>query len=581
MFIINKTDLTFKNNKPFSDDIFAKFKTSNYYQPMIQQNATLKQLPADKFIKTNNISKKDNALIIGCFILASGLLTLAAISSGKFSKAKHTANKAISLSKKQINIFEVQMKAFPKDIEYRKTMLKDLGLKPKDYHRLRPIVGEEEFTSIVKKLETDKMSYTPGKLRFVEGRNKVDFEDFRYKDNHSYRANLHLHTRYSDGQLTVSEVLEQAVKYADEVAEKNPSEKNPFVLAITDHDAVEGCKEAIDIISKNPWKYRNLKIVLGIENTTVHKNNNLLNSPAEIHLLTYGINPVGKDFKDFLVDKLINKQQNIKNVLESANNKFRSILAENNFNYNFADAIKIAPSFEFCIKGNGNYFMKDFLQFRLIYANTIENNLPLINFMKQSNIDLKDLHFEKGKDFIQEGRLDYSKGQKYWNYYYEGLKKYIKTIIKEKNPNVDENQLASKFTNISPEISNTLESIEQNCLNPNSNLHIKPIPPLSFSNTVAAINSFEHGIMGMAHPGVLFPTNCMKNDKDMPELMHELYAIFLKEGKDKAKFSEDYYQVYFKNQDRKILESIFKISSNANLLKTGGLDTHGKSIFKE
>lgn len=574
--IINKIQISFKNNQNQSskNDSFA-----NFILPTKQQNTNLSQPTVDKFskISTNeNNNKKRNAIITaGIGVLATGLAVLIAVKTKKAIKPAQID----ALTTKQIKAFEEQMKLFPKDIEYRKNILEDMGLNPKEYHKLRSIIGREELVSLVKEFDNKPISYSPCPIKDYYDSDKVKFPAIKeYVENLTYRANLHLHTQYSDGNLTVSEVLNQAVEYADKVAKSNPS-KSPFIIAITDHDAIKGCNDAIEIIKKDPWKYRNLRVVLGIENTTVHKNENLLNSPAHVHLLTYGINPKGKDLQEFLLSRLEENHKNQKNVIKNANNKFKDILAQNKLNYNFEELTKAIPRLGSSICDSA-YYMKDYLQFRLIYAHIVENNKPLADFMEKNGINIKDLDFIKGKNYIPTPS-PCNEVKKYYDYYCDALKEYILAEAKNKNPQIDEKQLTSKFINLSPEVKNVLEIIEADCPNAGSDLHVPNVEHYSFSDAVSKIASFKNGVMGMAHPGVLFPKNCIKDKKDIPELYSELYDIFMEKGKSKAMFAEDYYQVYWKNEDKKMLDELSKISSRAGLLKTGSLDTHGKSIFEE
>lgn len=561
---ININNIYFKNNQfqSPSGNMYADFKKRREYY--------LAQPTNDEFVK-NKTNKNKTFAIAGASL---GIATLGAAAILGFKSDKF---KAFLEMRKQIKFFKTQMKPFQGDINYRKAILNDMGLKPKDYHKLRPIIGAEELTSLVKELDNNPQRYAPG-TKSYDGV-KVYFPLKENVKNCTYGANLHLHTRYSDGQMTVPEVLEQSVKYADEVAAKNPS-KSPFIIAITDHDAVKGCSDAIDIIRQDPWKYRNLRVVLGVENTTIHKNDSLLKSPVSVHLLSYGINPFGKDSQDFIISRVEDNHKNIKNVIQNANKKFQNILAKNNFTYNFEDAVKVAPCFEASCKDSSQYYMKDFMQFRLIYAHAVENNKPLTDFIKQQGIEPKDIDFVKPRELIPPAP-DFSKGQKYWQYYYEALKGHITNTVKNKNPQVDENQLASKFINISDEVKNALGEIESGCLNPQSDLYIKNIQHNDFAKAVEKIASFEHGVMGIAHPGVVFPKNAFKDKNSIPKLYEELYGIFKEKGKDKARFVEDHYQVHWKGDDVNIRKELENISAKQGLLRTGGLDTHGKCIFEE
>lgn len=80
------------------------------------------------------------------------------------------------------------------------------------------------------------------------------------------KADLHSHTVYSDGVFTVDELLERAIK------------NNVDVLAITDHDCVEG--------SKYGWSTnKNIKVIYGLELSTERNN-------ESVHILGYFKEPL-------------------------------------------------------------------------------------------------------------------------------------------------------------------------------------------------------------------------------------------------------------------------------------------------
>ena len=79
------------------------------------------------------------------------------------------------------------------------------------------------------------------------------------------KCDLHIHTTYSDGILTPSEVVKWAYK------------KNLTDIAITDHDTTEGVSEAI-----NEGLTLNLNIIPGIELSCVEQD-------SEVHILGYFI----------------------------------------------------------------------------------------------------------------------------------------------------------------------------------------------------------------------------------------------------------------------------------------------------
>jgi predicted metal-dependent phosphoesterase TrpH len=59
------------------------------------------------------------------------------------------------------------------------------------------------------------------------------------------KADIHVHTTYSDGHADVDEVLEHAAQYTD-----------LRVIAITDHDTIEGALEARRARRTTRWHTR-------------------------------------------------------------------------------------------------------------------------------------------------------------------------------------------------------------------------------------------------------------------------------------------------------------------------------------
>ncbi|MGO1367955.1 MAG: PHP domain-containing protein [Senegalia sp. (in: firmicutes)] len=94
-------------------------------------------------------------------------------------------------------------------------------------------------------------------------------------------ADLHIHTTESDGKLTPSQVIDEAIK------------NDVKLISITDHDTVAGIEEAIN----RSKLYDNMKVIPGIEFSSIYKD-------KEVHLLGYFI-----DYKNI---KLINLTNQIK-----------------------------------------------------------------------------------------------------------------------------------------------------------------------------------------------------------------------------------------------------------------------------
>ena len=77
------------------------------------------------------------------------------------------------------------------------------------------------------------------------------------------KGDFHIHSTHSDGKLSIKKLIDLY------------SEKNYNVISITDHDNMNGCKEAIQY-----GKSKNLKVIAGIEISTKYND-------ESIHILGY------------------------------------------------------------------------------------------------------------------------------------------------------------------------------------------------------------------------------------------------------------------------------------------------------
>ena len=213
----------------------------------------------------------------------------------------------------QIDLKRFEM--FPSDNDYRKMLVTTIGLPEEDYIALKSIVGPQEFKALIEDFNNKPDVYSTG----AEINPKTGKAILYNVQNGTFRANLHMHTQNSDGKLTVQQLLDSAAKYADKVAKINKNSTDvlePFTIAITDHNTVEGCKEAIDIIRQNPQKYENLRVVLGAELTAKETNagDYTPSKPYEIHILAQCLNPF---------DEKLNME--LKNRIDEANPCYSSM----------------------------------------------------------------------------------------------------------------------------------------------------------------------------------------------------------------------------------------------------------------
>lgn len=181
------------------------------------------------------------------------------------------------------------------DVEYKKNIIKESANLSYKLENMESIAGPEELTKFIKENDKSPEAYIPSKENISK---------------HRFRANLHMHTVNSDGRLTVKELIDSANKYAEEIPEGH------FFVAITDHNTVNGIKQAIDILQKKPKKYQKLRVVLGMEVFSVMpKDDKLLKAPIDIHVLCWVINPY---------DKVLNEIFKKNNLKDKTNYSYRT-----------------------------------------------------------------------------------------------------------------------------------------------------------------------------------------------------------------------------------------------------------------
>ncbi len=174
-------------------------------------------------------------------------------------------------------------KNIKESIIYHTELAKALGVKS---DCLKSILAPDELINILKK-EAKLENFSLG-------------ENFENILNGNFRINLHIHTKNSDGNLSVDQILNQAVKYAE--YRKSINKSDPVIIAITDHDGINGTKEAVSIIAKNPEKYKDIKLVLGIEFNTQYNS-------RQLETIGYCINPFNEKLNHFLESRRnINKE---------------------------------------------------------------------------------------------------------------------------------------------------------------------------------------------------------------------------------------------------------------------------------
>lgn len=90
------------------------------------------------------------------------------------------------------------------------------------------------------------------------------------------KADLHTHTNYSDGFYSPQKLIELAL------------EKDVQIISITDHDSVNGIKDAVRVAEKV-----GIEIIPGVEISTDIRD-------TEVHILGYFIDPNNKELEHYL-----------------------------------------------------------------------------------------------------------------------------------------------------------------------------------------------------------------------------------------------------------------------------------------
>lgn len=178
-------------------------------------------------------------------------------------------------------------------------------------------------------------------------------------------VDLHIHSVYSDGILTVDEIIETAKK------------NNAKIIAITDHDIIDGSKELLLKVKSDPF----LSAISGVELSTIYSWKGLR---VKIHLLGYNI-----DINDPLLSiELQNKRNSRKNQNIEYTQKMLSHCCIPD--YGIFDCVDFSKH---------AYLKKKLLSY---YSNVGIDCSNIIQFLQESPIQYHDYYFsiEQGLSMI-------------------------------------------------------------------------------------------------------------------------------------------------------------------------------------
>jgi histidinol phosphatase-like PHP family hydrolase len=287
--------------------------------------------------------------------------------------------------------FHEKIKNFPSDLKYLKNLAEQCKLSNVELPKLTSVIG-------------------PAQLEFLLKNAPKNF----YRPDNNFRLNLHIHTDYSDGKMSIPELLDQSSDYANELS----SLKNfpNFTIAITDHDNIDGTKEALNYIIENAEKYRNLGIIFGSEISCIYNDKKAFNYPFPFEMLAFAINPFDNKLAGYLENVRKERIELTKNIINAANKEFPS------YNFSFDEASIKAKNLQKGTNGFFNSLIKYFSEKAISeidsknFETFISKYLPLVREENSKiNNSINDIFsiFKENFGFLgvaHPGRIAFSKG---------------------------------------------------------------------------------------------------------------------------------------------------------------------------
>lgn len=334
-----------------------------------------------------------------------------------------------------------------------------------------------------------------------------------------YRADLHSHSNYSDGAGLVKNLLDDATDYADSLYART---KNKFIYALTDHDTVNGLKEAINIIAGNPARYKSLDFVPAIEVSFAHSAPKSDNECEISKLLVYGINPYSPKINEFL-NKISQKR---------------------------ADML--------------NNFINDAKNLNLLAKFSIEEFSKYYEYEKYGN--MMNLHW-KAYHYLQTKHA---------------VTQYARKI--NQNPETLYSQIMEDSKGASVEILRAKRKLPIN-IGESDDFQVifeKYAPHFENGKLVASgENTFEEVIEAFKdEKGVFMAFSQPAYLSEKVENPAETLKYFVENSKGLIKASESYHQAYDSRISPDIIESLQKQTEQLGLLNLGGQDNHKGKLFE-
>lgn len=381
-----------------------------------------------------------------------------------------------------------------------------------------------------KKIEPQNLSSVMNKEEFIEATSKLKKENYIASkeniENGIFKADLHSHSNYSDGEGTVENILNEVVAYADKLHEKTGDK---FIFALTDHDTTEGSKEALKLISQSPEKFKNVRFVIGSEVSYLIKSDKTTNPCETSELLVFGFNPFAKKVEAFFNDVLQRRLDAQKNYIKDLSEKF--------------------PNTKFSEEEFVNVFLGDRLP-----------NKPMMNSFWQI------YHYGQIKDVLSNTAK--AKGLEPENYFKECMAKAPKRLNLEE---FKKHGLIENWITENPQI-RTINDKYLPKIDGKGNI-IKTSENL-IDDIADAFREEKNCTIGFAHPYYI-----SERTSNITSVIDE---VQFKLG-DLLRFTESYHQAYspelLKNEGQKIGE-ISKLFEREHIIPIGGRDNHTADFLK-
>lgn len=462
-----------------------------------------------------------------------------------------------------INSFKAACDKFPQDKKYRETLARAIELDPQEAYLLRPVIGQNELKYLLENAE--EKNFMPG---IRHDYTVMDSHDNKYLKSGEFKINLHIHTKYSDGILEIEDFLQHAAELADKNYTLNPTEP-PLLIAITDHDCIDGAKEILTKLSKDPFKYKNVRLVLGIEISTISNKFHKLKQPVQIHTHMFCINPFDKQLNDFINQKRELKLKLAQNTITKLNKELKPILNKFDINLTMEDAAKVHP---ILLKGQDEIKapLVKYICSKLLFSHLVLYNDEFLKILYSNNINPQELGFDKP---IMEYKSIFKKPGNIFKRYKAALKIYLTDFFKDKT------QKTYNFSEIlnldTTETEHYIEKGFEIAKQAHPTLTTMPKAFAGFEQTLETLSKLDFGVFGIAHPG---RTTVTDFENSLEELFENMFETFKTYGKERAAFYEGYYQSYYGTAYLDYLLPIDNAAKKCKLLKSGGLDSHGPNI---